>query len=201
MNYSRYALKKLHSKYKKTPIPWNILNLEDDLKEKSMPLFYEIIISKLYYAIIIAADYPEQEHNSKIYKRTETLLTKNNIDIGSFSDLEKIQHAQVAAFKLITRYLNRRKRSNIVNFVSVGLPLYYSRELMMADIDYTIEPEEVELTFEELEEQYDELPITPEEYIKYIYKSNTADYARRYSFYPRTHIYRILKRLSPSTEV
>lgn len=189
----RYRLSKLRKLYRDESIPWDIT--KDFPAAES--LLVEMILGKTFPVIEIAMDFPWKERSGNMYRKISELITLSSIDITLFSRDELEHLVLIASYKLARRFIARGHIGNIYKFMASELPQYYIRELMMDtgnDREYAGNIEEAEAPLSQ------GLPGSPEDYMKMIKDIGVGAYVDNYSFYNRTHFYRILKKKTTEVE-
>jgi len=187
----RYDLSKLEILYLDDPIPWDIINAYPAAEG----LLSEMIIAKTYSIISIVMDYPLINNLDSIYIRTSEYFKENNVSPYWLSDREREHLILIATYKLARRYIKQKHSEDLCKYMSRELPLYYIREVIRelnlnyhneSDVSYT----------EELSsgDNISDLPSSPSEYISQVKTIGVSKYTNSYSFYNRTHLYRILNR-------
>lgn len=182
----RYRLSKLRKLYKDESIPWDIL--KDFPAAES--LLVEMILGKTFPVIEIAMDFPWKKRSGNMYRKILELTDTYNINIEIFNRDELEHLVLIASYKLARRFITRGHIGNIYKFMASDLPQYYVRELTMEEGNNR---EYIQLQNSEIPISQ-ELPNSPDEYIKMIKDIGVGKYIDNYSFYNRTHFYRILKK-------
>lgn len=193
MEWLHYKLHQNYIKYRDQPIPAIVFNMDHLLKSIDTRELYNIILAKSYYSIMNVADFPEINHDGRMYRSTAAQILKESIDIRLFSREERIHLAMIAVLNLIERYKNRNHSFNILRYIARSLPLYYVRELKKnLPVDIYELPDMIYIDEEPEVRNNTILPLDVRDYINTYLKENITEYSEKHCFYTRMTLYRLI---------